>query len=105
VREIDSRGKLSRMKHIDAYLAEPLSESEAEVLRAYAQSDDKLIAEVSAKASSRKYAWAKAIQALTRRGFIQQTDRGMLVTPEGLAALLDGVPIEVMRTASLSVVT
>jgi hypothetical protein len=93
------------MKHIDAYLAEPLSESEAEVLRAYAQSDDKVIAAVSAKASSRKYAWAKAIQALARRGFIQQTERGMLVTPEGLAALLDGVPIEFMRTASLSVVT
>jgi len=93
------------MKHVDAYLAEPLSESEAEVLRAYAQSDDKPIAEVSAKASSRKYAWAKAIQTLTRRGFLQETERGMLVTPEGLAALLDGVPIEVMRTASLSVVT
>jgi ribosomal protein S19E (S16A) len=93
------------MKHVDAYLTEPLSESEAEVLRAYAQSDDKLIAEVSAKASSRKYAWEKAIQSLTRRGFIQHVDRGVLVTPEGLAALLDGVPIEVMRTASQSVAT
>ena len=105
MRTAELRAKMSRMKHVDAYLAESLTESEAEVLRAYAQSDDKLIAEVAAKGSARKYAWAKAIQALTRRGFIQQVDRGMLVTPEGLAALLDGVPIEVIRTASQSVVT
>lgn len=93
------------MKHVAEYLAEPLSETEAEVLQAYAQSDDKLIGEVTAKQSARKYTWAKAIQSLTRRGFIQQVDRGMLVTPEGLAALLDGMPIEVMRTASQSAAT
>ena len=105
MREIDSRGKLSRMKHIDAYLAEPLSESEAEVLRAYARGDAELIASVNAKISTRKAAWSKSIASLRHRGFLQELDRGMLVTPEGLAALLDGVPIEVIRTASLSVVT
>jgi ribosomal protein S19E (S16A) len=105
VHAAELRAKLFAMKHIAEHLAEPLSEIEAEVLRAYAQSDDKLIAEVTAKQSARKYAWAKAIQSLTRRGFIQQVDRGMLVTPEGLASLLDSVPIEVMRTASQSVAT
>lgn len=93
------------MKHIDAYLAEPLSESEAEVLRAYAQGDAELISTVNAKLSPRKAAWSKGIALLKHRGFLQETERGMLVTPEGLAALLDGVPIEVMRMASLSVVT
>jgi hypothetical protein len=105
VRAAELRAKLFAMKHIAEYLAEPLSETESEVLRAYAQSDEKLIGEVTAKQSARKYAWAKAIQSLTRRCFLQQVDRGMLVTPEGLAALLDGVPIEVMRTASQSVAT
>lgn len=105
MRAAELRAKISPMKHVAEYLAEPLSETEAEVLRAYAQSDDKLIGEVTAKASARKYAWAKAIQSLTRRGFLQQVDRGMLVTPEGLAALLDSVPIEVMRTASQSAAT
>lgn len=105
MRAVELRAKLFAMKHISEYLAEPLSETEAEVLRAYAQSDEKLIGEVTAKQSARKYAWAKAIQSLTRRGFIQQVDRGMLVTPEGLAALLDSVPIEVMQTASQSVAT
>lgn len=93
------------MKHVDPYLAEPLDSTEAEVLRAYAQDDHSLIAAVSVKQSARKAAWSKAIVSLKHRGFLQEVDRGMLVTPEGLAALLDGVPIEVMRTASQSAAT
>ena len=93
------------MKHVDPYLAEPLNEIEAEVLRAYAQDDHKLIGEVSAKPSARKGAWGKAITSLKHRGFLQEVERGMLVTPEGLAALLSEVPIEVMRTASQSAAT
>jgi hypothetical protein len=105
VRTVELRAKMSPMKHVDPYLAEPLTEPEAEVLRAYAQGDSELIGTVNAKLSARKAAWSKGIVSLKHRGFLQETERGMLVTPEGLAALLDGVPIEVMRTASLSVVT
>jgi len=93
------------MKHADPYLAEPLTDSEAEVLRAYAQGDSTLIESVNAKCTAQKASWGKAIASLKHRGFLQEVDRGMLMTPEGLAALLDSVPIEVMRTASLSVAT
>jgi hypothetical protein len=38
---------------------------------------------------------ARATQALLRRGFLQKPkDGAMVVTPEGLAALLDTVPIQ-----------
>jgi hypothetical protein len=38
---------------------------------------------------------ARATQALLRRGFLQKPKGGtVLVTPEGLAALLDTVPIQ-----------
>lgn len=93
------------MKHVDPYLAEPLDSTETEVLRAYAQNDHSLIETVSAKPSARKAAWGKAITSLKHRGFLHETDRGMLVTPEGLAALLDSVPIEVMQTAAQSAAT
>jgi hypothetical protein len=47
-------------------------------------------------------AWAEATGALVERGMLERVDRGILVTPEGLAAALEMVPIDVMRTASQS---
>jgi hypothetical protein len=73
-------------------LAEPLTAPELRMLHAYAEGDAATIAELDP--------WA--LQPLTGRGYVQRTDRGVLVTPEGLAALLDVMPADVMRTASRS---
>jgi len=44
---------------------------------------------------------ARATQALLRRGFLQKPKGGaVLVTPEGLAALLDTVPIQHLTPSS-----
>lgn len=71
-------------------LAEPLTAPELRTLQAYAEGDAAAIAGLDP--------WA--LGALADRGYVQRTDRGVLVTPEGLAALLDVVPADVMRTAS-----
>jgi hypothetical protein len=71
-------------------VAEPLTAPELRMLHAYAEGDAAAIAALDP--------WA--IGPLTERGYVQRTERGVLVTPEGLAALLDVVPADVMRTAS-----
>lgn len=73
-----------------ATLAEPLTAPELRMLTAYAEGDAAAVAELDP--------WA--LGPLTERGYVQRTERGVLVTPEGLAALLDVVPVDVMRTAS-----
>ena len=71
-------------------VAEPLTAPELRMLTAYAEGDAATITALDP--------WA--FGSLAERGYVQRTDRGVLVTPEGLAALLDVVPADVMRTAS-----
>ena len=73
-------------------LPEPLTAPELRMLQAYAEGDAAAVAALDP--------WA--IGPLGERGYVQRTDRGVLVTPEGLAALLDLVPADIMRTASPS---
>ena len=49
---------------------------------------------------TRPQEWASTTDDLVGAGFLSRSPRGILVTPEGLAAVLDAVPVEVMRTAS-----
>jgi hypothetical protein len=84
------------MKQLAAPIFAPVSIAETTVLRAYAT---QALPDVSAP--SLRVEWATTTQALVMRGFLAKTDRGVLVTPEGLAALLDTVDIDtVMRTAA-----
>lgn len=71
-------------------VAEPLTAPELRMLQAYAEGDAATVATLDP--------WA--LEPLAERGYVQRTDRGVLVTPEGLAALLDVVPADIMRTAS-----
>ena len=73
-----------------AVLPEPLTAPELRMLQAYAEGDAAALATLDP--------WAR--EPLVTRGYLQPHARGMLVTPEGLAALLDVVPADVMRTAS-----
>ena len=77
-------------------IVEPLSSSESAVLRAYT------VGTIPDVAPSDRVAWATATQGLVARGLLERADRGILVSPEGLAACLDTTPIEVMRTAARS---
>jgi hypothetical protein len=71
-------------------LPDTLTAPELRMLQAYAEGDAASVAALDP--------WA--LGPLADRGYVQRTDRGVLVTPEGLAALLDVVPAEIMRTAS-----
>jgi hypothetical protein len=57
----------------------PISPDEARVLRAYVEQDGPWLAETVV---------AGPVASLKARGFLQSHERGMLVTPEGLAASL-----------------
>ncbi len=74
-----------------------LSMAEAAVLQAYATR-----AVPAELPPDRRLEWAKTTQALTARGALQKTPEGIVVTPEGLAALLDEVGIEITGTGSQS---
>jgi hypothetical protein len=76
-------------------LVEPISTVKLAVLQAYAEGRAPA-PEPSAGAV------IAATRELVGEGRLQRTERGVLVTPEGLAALLDDVPVEFMRTASRS---
>lgn len=83
------------MPDADSIVA-PFSATEARALASYA-------AQVAPEvAPHERTAWASATNALVKRGMLKRVDRGILVTPEGLAAILEMVPIAVMRTASRS---
>jgi hypothetical protein len=74
----------------------PISLADTTVLSAYATH---ALPDVSAP--NARVEWATTTQALVKRGFLAKTDRGIVVTPEGLAALLDTVDIDtIMRTAA-----
>ena len=77
-------------------IASPLTIASATVLRAYAMG-----APLSTpRDPTRPQEWASTTDNLVGAGFLSRSPRGILVTPEGLAAVLDAVPVEVMRTAS-----
>jgi hypothetical protein len=72
-------------------VAEPLSDTESAVLRAYAEQDtDRVLAAQESRYAGgvSGVAWSEAAETLKARGFLQSHERGMLVTPEGLAAAL-----------------
>jgi len=80
-------------------IIEPLSDVEIMVLRAYAEQEEVMIRRVSEEGNpSQKLAWHAASEALVERGALLRTKRGLLVTPEGAAALLDAVPIQAFET-------
>src|SRR5271154_1017273 len=84
------------MKPVAPPIFAPLSIAETTVLRAYAT---QALPDVSAP--SLRVEWTMTTQALVARGFLAKTERGVIVTPEGLAALLDTVDIDtIMRTAA-----
>jgi hypothetical protein len=76
-------------------LAAPISPVKLAVLQAYAEGR-------APAPEPNAGAVIAATHELVGEGRLQRTERGVLVTPEGLAALLDVVPAEVMRTASRS---
>ena len=76
-------------------ISDSLSLAEATVLRAYASQTAPDAAEPHERVEV-----ARTTQGLIARGLLERVDRGILVTPEGLATLLDLVPI--MRPASRS---
>jgi len=73
-------------------LSEALTIPELRMLQAYAEGDAGTVASLDP--------WP--LGPLAERGYLHRTKRGVLVTPEGLAALLDVVPADVMRTAAPS---
>ena len=81
-------------------IVEPLSRAELVVLRAYVEADETMIQRVNEQGGQTKLKWHATTDALVERGALLRSKRGILVTPEGAAALLDVVPIDVMRTAS-----
>lgn len=88
------RGSVGAMQCI----ATPLSDIDVRLLKAYAEHD------VDALRSFDGQLAFVRLGVLTERGFVKRTKRGVLVTPEGLAALTDAVPAQFMRTASQSAV-
>jgi hypothetical protein len=61
-------------------VADPLSDTEARLLRAYVERDTAELAALAAEGA--------AMLSLTDRGFVERHEKGVLVTPEGLAAAL-----------------
>ena len=84
------------MKPVAPPIFAPLSGIEPRVLRAYVEHDKETIAAVS---GAEAVAWAEATVLLKARGFLLVVDRGVLVTPEGLAAALDMFPAELLVRA------
>lgn len=64
-------------------VADPMSEAERLVLRAYVERDVDWLA-----APDPMGVQQAATEMLVSRGFLQRHERGMLVTPEGVAASL-----------------
>lgn len=77
-------------------IVDPMSAIQARVLCTYVR---QLPPEVP---EHERAEWAAATDALVERGMLARASRGILATPEGLAAALDMVPADVMRTASRS---
>lgn len=82
------------MKHVSASLVAPLSPAEIDVLRVFATGEVH-----DPKTPAERVKHATVTQGLTRRGFLLKTKKSLLVTPEGLAALLDTVPIQCINAS------
>lgn len=80
------------MKRLAPPISAPLTFIETAVLRA--ATTPTTITAGKAVTAPERLALAKATQALVARGFLAKTKAGLLATPEGLAALLDTVPID-----------
>jgi hypothetical protein len=63
-------------------VADPLSDTKSAVLRAYVDGDGERLATIDCAAD--------AADRLVVRGLLQRHERGVLVTPEGVAASLGG---------------
>ncbi len=87
------------MKPVAPPIFAPLSGMEPRVMRAYVEQDKETIAAVS---GAEAVAWAEATAVLRARGFLLVVDRGVLVTPEGLAAALDMFPAELLVRSARS---
>jgi hypothetical protein len=78
------------MKRRSTNVSAPLSTDELNVLAKFATN-----AIVEPTTPIERVNTARTAQALVRRGLLQKPKTGaMLVTPEGLAALLDTVPVQ-----------
>lgn len=75
-------------------VAQPLTIAESQVLRAYAMG-----AVPEPHSAAERVEWAATTRGLIAVELLARVGkRGILVTPEGLAAVLSTVPVEIMRT-------
>ena len=84
------------MKPLPPPIATPLTLLETFVLCACLSKPLALTVEPTASASER-VAVEKVKQKLVARGFLAKMTTGLLATPEGLAALMDTLPIEAIE--------
>jgi len=78
------------MKRRSTNVSAPLSSDELDVLAKFATNT---IVELTAP--TERVNTARTTQVLVRKGLLQKPKNGaMLVTPEGLAALLDAMPVQ-----------
>ncbi len=79
------------MKRRSTNVSAPLSSDELDALAKFATNTV-----VALTAPAERVNTARTTQALVRKGFLQKPkdDGAMLVTPEGLAALLDVMPVQ-----------
>ena len=77
------------MKKHSVSIFKPLPESEVQALEAYTH----LAVPDTFSTPEECVRWATATQALLRRGLLLKTKDGFVVTPDGLALLLDTVPL------------
>lgn len=82
------------MQITETAIVAPLSTLESTVLRAYVEQA------IPSLPPGDLGPWAMATQRLAERGMVVRTKRGIVTSPEGLAAVLDSVPVEVMKRAA-----
>ena len=77
------------MKSHSVSIFDPIPESEVQALEAYVHS----AVPDTFSTPEERVRWATTTQALLRRGLLLKAKDGLVVTPEGLALLLDTVPL------------
>ena len=77
------------MKKLSISLFEPVPNLEVQALEAYVH----LRVPNTFSTPEERVRWATATQALLRRGMLLKTKDGLVVTPEGLALILDTAPL------------
>ena len=89
-------------------IIEPLSVVETNVLVAYANNAVPNREPREPRPGGVPYqpspAWALAAQQLLSRGLLQRTKEGIILTPEGLAAVLDPAPVELFRVVAKDII-